>query len=198
MTDTEMTVDTSTKIESLDADVEMSEEKVEEKVEEKAPAPEEEGGLDDDDETEIELVSKEGKKIKLRAKYAKISQLIKTTLSQDEDAKEITIIGVSTKILEKVLEYMNHHEGKEPEIIPKPLRSNEMKTVCSNEWDAKFIDTNGENRQDLYDLILAANYMDIKGLLHLGCAKVASMIKGQPLEKIKDILSPQTSKKSKE
>jgi len=31
--------------------------------------------------------------------------------------------------------------------------------------------------------------MDIKGLLHLGCAKVASLIKGQPLEKIKDILS---------
>lgn len=30
---------------------------------------------------------------------------------------------------------------------------------------------------------------DIKSLLHLGCAKVASLIKGQPLEKIKDILS---------
>jgi len=41
----------------------------------------------------------------------------------------------------------------------------------------------------LYDLILAANYMDIKSLLHLGCAKVASLIKGQPLEKIKDILA---------
>jgi len=32
--------------------------------------------------------------------------------------------------------------------------------------------------------------MDIKGLLHLGCAKVASLIKGQPLEKIKEILDP--------
>jgi hypothetical protein len=42
----------------------------------------------------------------------------------------------------------------------------------------------------LYDLILAANYMDIKSLLHLGCAKVASLIKGQPLEKIKEILDP--------
>lgn len=31
--------------------------------------------------------------------------------------------------------------------------------------------------------------MDIKSLLHLGCAKVASLIKGQPLEKIKDILA---------
>ena len=31
--------------------------------------------------------------------------------------------------------------------------------------------------------------MYIKSLLHLGCAKVASLIKGQPLEKIKDILA---------
>ena len=30
----------------------------------------------------------------------------------------------------------------------------------------------------LFELILAANYMDIKSLLDLSCAKVASMIKG--------------------
>jgi hypothetical protein len=64
-----------------------------------------------------------------------------------------------------------------------------MKDVCKDAWDAEFIDRIGENRQMLYDLILAANYMDIKSLLHLGCAKVASLIKGQPLEKIKEILS---------
>ncbi len=56
--------------------------------------------------------------------------------------------------------------------------------------DAEYIDKIGETRQQLYDLILAANYMDIKSLLHLGCAKVASLIKGQPLEKIKEILDP--------
>lgn len=60
--------------------------------------------------------------------------------------------------------------------------------------DAEFIDKIGETRQQLYDLILAANYMDIKSLLHLGCAKVASLIKGQPLEKIKEILDPNQKK----
>lgn len=40
--------------------------------------------------------------------------------------------------------------------------------------------------------------MDIKSLLHLGCAKVASLIKGQPLEKIKDILSKGTAHEGKE
>jgi len=95
------------------------------------------------------------------------------------------------------VEYMNHHKGIEPPIIEKPLRSKIMKDVCKDPWDAEFIDKIGENRQQLYDLILAANYMDIKSLLHLGCAKVASLIKGQPLEKIKDILSKGTKNEGK-
>jgi S-phase kinase-associated protein 1 len=61
--------------------------------------------------------------------------------------------------------------------------------VCKDPHDAQFIDEIGEDRQQLYDLVLAANYLDVKSLLHLGCAKVASLIKGQPLEKIKDILA---------
>jgi len=101
----------------------------------------------------------------------------------------VPIPGVHSAILAEVLTYMNHHKGVEPPIVEKPLRSKVMKDVCKDPFDAEFIDRIGENRQALYDLILAANYMDIKSLLHLGCAKVASLIKGQPLEKIKDILS---------
>jgi len=100
--------------------------------------------------------------------------------------------GVKGDILGRVVEYMTHHKGVEPPIIEKPLRSKIMKDVCKDPWDADYIDKIGDNRQQLYDLILAANYMDIKSLLHLGCAKVASLIKGQPLEKIKDILSKGT------
>merc|ERR1712115_646851 len=98
---------------------------------------------------------------------------------------------------ELVVEYMDHHKGVEPPIIEKPLRSKVMREVCKDGWDADFIDGIGEDRQKLYDLILAANYMDIKSLLHLGCAKVASLIKGQPLEKIKDILSTGSKKEEK-
>merc|ERR1712150_263777 len=74
-------------------------------------------------------------------------------------------------------------------IVESPLKSTVMKDVCTDGWDATFIDQIGEKRQDLYDLILAANYMDITCLLHLGLAKVASLIKGQPLDQLKSILS---------
>ncbi len=146
--------------------------------------------LDDGDSSgSLKLQSKDGKAFDVDRKNAFISTLVKTGLDTDASATEIPIPGVKSDILEEVIKYMNHHKGIEPAIIEKPLRSKVMKDVCKDAWDAKYIDHIGDNRQQLYDLILAANYMDIKSLLHLGCAKVASLIKGQPLEKIKDILS---------
>ena len=37
----------------------------------------------------------------------------------------------------------------------------------------------------LFQLILAANYLDIKGLLHVTCGKVADMMKGKTPEQIR-------------
>lgn len=45
-------------------------------------------------------------------------------------------------------------------------------------WDEQFI--NLPNQEELLELLLAANYLDIKSLIELCCAKVATMIKGTP------------------
>jgi len=114
----------------------------------------------------------------------------------DEHAEEIPVPGATGAILALVVNYMKEHKGVEPPIVEKPLRSKVMKDVCPHKADADYIDKIAETRQQLYDLILVANFMDIKSLLHLGCAKVASLIKGQPLEKIKEILDPNPGKKA--
>mmetsp|Transcript_32959 Transcript_32959/g.64315 ORF Transcript_32959/g.64315 Transcript_32959/m.64315 type:complete len:168 (-) Transcript_32959:238-741(-) len=145
----------------------------------------------------VTLQSKDGKHLDVDKKQAYISTVIKTSLENDASAKTLPVLGVNGDILKLIVEYMNHHNGTEPALIDKPLRSRHMKECVKDEWDATFID-GIESKQTLYDLILAANYMDIKALLHLGCAKVASMIKGQPLERIKEILDPSEKKDSKE
>lgn len=188
------------KVESLEETEETRETEVEDGKEGKETKEirKEESSLDAEEDWEargtIKLTSKDKKEFTVETKFAVIATLVKTTLQQDKTATEVRIPGVLSSSLALVIEYMNHHKGTEPPIIPKPLRSKEMKQVCSDPWDAQYIDKIGDVRQDLYDLILAANYLDIKSLLHLGCAKVASLIKGQPLEKIKEILTQGMSK----
>ncbi len=63
----------------------------------------------------------------------------------------------------------------------QPLRSSNLAEIVP-EWDAKFVDIEQEM---LFELILAANYLDIKSLLDLTCAKVASMIKNKSPEDIR-------------
>lgn len=147
----------------------------------------------------VTLLSADNVKFEVTKKQAILSKLVSATLENDISATEIPVPGAKGVILAHVIEYIKHHNGVAEAIIEKPLKSKIMKDVCSDKWDAEFIDGIGTDRQTLYDLILAANYMDIKCLLHLGCAKVASMIKGQPLEKIKDILAvDQTASKKAE
>jgi S-phase kinase-associated protein 1 len=143
----------------------------------------------------VTLTSKNDEPFEIDRQFATISKLVKAAVESDPDASYVKIPGVDGRILKLVVEYMNHHKGTEPELIPKPLRSKNMKDVVSDPWDAEFIDRIGVDKQQLYDLVLAANYMDIASLLHLGCAKVASFIKGQPLEKIKEILSVPSEEK---
>uniref|UniRef100_A0A453M755 SKP1 component dimerisation domain-containing protein n=1 Tax=Aegilops tauschii subsp. strangulata TaxID=200361 RepID=A0A453M755_AEGTS len=49
-------------------------------------------------------------------------------------------------------------------------------------FDAEFIKV---DQNTLFDLILAANYLNIKGLLDLTCQTVADMIKGKTPEEIR-------------
>jgi S-phase kinase-associated protein 1 len=136
----------------------------------------------------LKITSKDQKEFVIERKYACHSVLVKTALENDDKADMVPIPGVTGPILDLVVKWLNEHKGVDPPAIEKPLRSKNMADVCQYKWDAEFIDKIGDVRKELYDLVLAANYMDIKPLLHLGCAKIASLIKGQPLEKIKEIL----------
>lgn len=164
---------------------EIKEKKAEEKVE----------SLDDaegvDPRQEVKLISAEKEEFMVPIAHTKMSALL-TTAFTDKDAKEVHLKNVNSQILKLVIMYMNHHKGIEMEPPKKPLRSNKFDEVVTDKWDATFLaDVDGKDgatRQQLYDLFQAANYLDIKSLLHLGAAKIASLIKGQPLEKIKEIL----------
>jgi len=139
-------------------------------------------GLDEDDTNEeLVLVSQDNEKFPCPKKVALMSELVKTMAEGDKDEKEIPLPNVKAVVLEKVTHYMKYHVDNPAKEIEKPLKSANMAEVVAG-WDADFVDVDQEL---LFELILAANYMDIKSLLDLTCAKVASMIKGKTPEQIR-------------
>jgi len=141
--------------------------------------------LDDSGDDKLKLVSQEEEKFPITRKVALQSELVKTMVEGDKDEKDIPLPNVKGNVLKRVVDYMNHHSDNPAKEIEKPLKSANMAEVVSK-WDAEFVDVDQEM---LFELILAANYMDIKPLLDLTCAKVASMIKGKTPEQIRKVFN---------
>jgi len=91
----------------------------------------------------------------------------------------IPLHNVTSKILQKVASYCQHHV-EHP--TPKTDAKDEKKTDDILPWDKEFCNV---DQATLFELILAANYLDIKPLLDLTCKTVANMIKGKTPEEIR-------------
>jgi S-phase kinase-associated protein 1 len=130
---------------------------------------------------DIVFISQEGERFAVGRRVAHMSELVRTLTEDSGSSEEVPLMDVKSPVLAKVIEFCSHHvDNKLPE-IEKPLRSANLADIVP-EWDAKFVEVEQEM---LFELILAANYMDIKSLLDLTCAKVASMIKGKSPEEIR-------------
>jgi len=86
-------------------------------------------------------------------------------------------------IFSLVSEYLTHHNGVEPASIAKPIRSVRMREIVEDPWDAEF--ANRISKRKTFKVISAANYIDCQSLLHLMCAKIATLTKGKSSEEIR-------------
>ena len=126
---------------------------------------------------QVKLTTMDGETILVLKEIACKSILVKGIVDDSGIDDEIPLASVKKPILEKIITYCKHiHEHTPPE-IDKPLRSNNLSDVV-NEWYADFVNL---EQEVLFELILAANFMDIKSLLELTTAKVASLIKGKTI-----------------
>lgn len=135
----------------------------------------------------ITLVSSDGEKLQITEKAAKRSQLVKGIIDDYPDDGEVPLNNVKSNILKKIKEYLEHYADTDPKEIERPLPTQNYQE-CVEQWDFDFINV----ELDLvFEIILAANYMDIKPLLELASSKVASIIKGKTPEEIRKIFNIQ-------
>ncbi|CAE7277227.1 fpaB-1 [Symbiodinium pilosum] len=134
------------------------------------------------DGDKLKLKSSQGEIFEVEPEVATMSTLIKNMVEDSGTDEEIPLPNVKTAILSKVIDYCKYHKDNPPEEIQKPLKSTNLVECGVSEWDSEYVNI---EQEVLFELILAANYLDIKSLLDLTCAKVASMIKGKNTEEIR-------------
>jgi len=132
----------------------------------------------------IKLQSSDGEIFEVDVEIAKQSVTIKTMLEDlgmdEEEDEPVPLPNVNAAILKKVIQWCTYHKDDPPP--PEDDENKEKRTDDISSWDAEFLKV---DQGTLFELILAANYLDIKGLLDVTCKTVANMIKGKTTEEIR-------------
>lgn len=135
---------------------------------------------------EADGTKKEENKVEVTHKAACMSELVKTKLFDDDDERVPEILlDVTKRVLDLVVIFLNKHKDDPMKEIQKPIPTNDLKAIVG-EWDANFIDL---EEGEIFEVFLAAKYLDIPSLLDLGACKVACMVKGKEPEEIQKLFN---------
>ncbi|PWZ37727.1 SKP1-like protein 4 [Zea mays] len=106
------------------------------------------------------------------------SEIIRFMIEDDCADNVIPLPNVNSKTLALVIEYCNKHVHAST----SASSAGGGGEVDLKKWDAEFVKV---ALATLFDLIMAANYLDIKGLQGLTCRAVVDMIQGKSPEEIR-------------
>ena len=135
--------------------------------------------------SKVKLITAEGETVEVDVEIASKSALIKGMIDDSGIEEDIPLPNVKKSILLKIIEFCTYIKDNHPPEIEKPLRSNNLNDVTTP-WYADFVSL---DQEVLFELILAANYLNINPLLELSCAKVASLIKNKTIPEIRKFFS---------
>jgi len=95
-------------------------------------------------------------------------------MEDEDDEVVVPLPNVNAEILQKVIQWATYHKDDPP--LPEDDKNKEKRTddICS--WDADFLKV---DHGTLFELFLAANYLNIEGLLDVTGKTIANMIRGK-------------------
>jgi len=132
--------------------------------------------------SKVKLISNDDEEIDVPKCVAEVSVTIRNMLDDIGDIKTpIPLPNVSGDVLKKVVEYCTHHVENPTLVAEANSQTNEMLP-----WDKKFCQV---DKSLIFELILAANYLDIKPLLDLMCKVVLNMIKDKSPKEIRTMFN---------
>nr|BAB85606.1 kinetochore protein [Brassica juncea] len=130
----------------------------------------------------IVLKSSDGESFEVDEAVARESQTLAHMVEDDCIENGIPLPNVTSKILAKVIEYCKKHVDAAAAKTEGAVDGAASSDDDLKAWDTEFMKI---DQATLFELILAANYLNIKNLLDLTCQTVADMIKGKTPEEIR-------------
>nr|CDM81290.1 unnamed protein product [Triticum aestivum] len=128
------------------------------------------------DNTTVTLRSDDGEEFVVQADtIAAASVLIKNMLEDGCAAGVIPLTQVTGRILARVVDYCNRHYADADAATTFSSGDPEL-----DRFDTDFV--SGIDQDTLFDLLLAANYLEVQGLLDLACKTVADQMRGKTVE----------------
>lgn len=122
----------------------------------------------------VVLISSDNIEFKVDEAVANKFTTVKNLISDIGSDEAIPLTEVNSKILEKIIIYTKYH-------LENPFTENEDENYMTS-WDEQFCNV---DRDTIFALVLAANYLDYKELLETTTQKIADMIKGKTPEEIR-------------
>ncbi|XP_050234264.1 SKP1-like protein 1A [Mercurialis annua] len=129
----------------------------------------------------VTLRASDGETFEVEQAVASVSQTIKLLIEDGCADGVIPVPNVTGKILSMVLEYAEKH--KRTSAAATLYGPCDDESIIIARWDAEFMKL---DRNVLFTLMMAADYLNMKGLLDLTCKTVADMIKGKTPEQIRE------------
>merc|ERR1712146_431388 len=138
------------------------------------------GAMDEDEVAKISLKSSDEQVFEVDPEVAHMSETIKNMMEDTDPSQMIPLPNVTGSVLTKVIEYCKY------KVASKGPKEGEKADSKSDDevknWENDFVKV---DQGTLFQLILAANYLNIKELLDLTCYTVANMIRGKSPEEIR-------------
>ena len=135
----------------------------------------------------IVLKSSDDQVFSVERAIAEKSKMIRDMLdlTEAEEGKEIVApLDVKGATLKKVVEWTTQHKDDPAPVDDlKEKEPGKWKKPELSQWDEDFLQL---EQAELYDLLLAANYLEIKDLLDTICKTVALMIQDKSAEEIRE------------
>jgi len=131
----------------------------------------------------IILESSDEQRFTVDREIAVQSVTIRNMLEDLDDVEAPLVLpNVKGETLARVIEYLQYHQAHPSQSASTVSHS----TDKINSWDMDFCKVDNPH---LFELILTANYLDIKPLLDVTCKTVANMIKGMSPEQIRQVFN---------